>query len=254
MARMRGAWRLRGQSATAASSAAGLNGFCRLETAPSLVAMVRKSGRGAFIRIDRPPGDHDDRDQRPQMMNHPHGLEPVHSRHEDIEKQQVEIAGFELREALAAVAGGDHAMASAFEQQANGGLDRRIVIHDQYSCQNTPLRARAGIRSTAGCEFCRNPVLLQRFPRPGRSAGGYATLVNKHYIRPLSGRRPPEWGAPTACDSLRMQGTRGAQSVRYSGYRARIRASSLIVPDRWVRKCFWASSGSPAPIALAISL
>src|SRR4051812_3884640 len=32
------------QSVTAVSRAAGLNGFCRLETAPSLVAMVRKSG------------------------------------------------------------------------------------------------------------------------------------------------------------------------------------------------------------------
>src|SRR5450432_1427698 len=32
------------QPATAASSAAGLNGFCRLESAPSLVAIVRKSG------------------------------------------------------------------------------------------------------------------------------------------------------------------------------------------------------------------
>ena len=32
------------QPATAASSAAGLKGFCRLQTAPSLVAMVRKSG------------------------------------------------------------------------------------------------------------------------------------------------------------------------------------------------------------------
>src|SRR5712675_3444301 len=32
------------QPATAASRAAGLKGFCRLETAPSLLAMVRKSG------------------------------------------------------------------------------------------------------------------------------------------------------------------------------------------------------------------
>ena len=69
------------------------------------------------------------------LMNHPHGLEPVHSRHEDVEKQQVEIAGFEQREPFAAVAGGDHAVACAFEQQADGGLNRRIVIHDQYSCQ-----------------------------------------------------------------------------------------------------------------------
>ena len=31
-------------SVTAASRAAGLNGFCRLEIAPSFIAMVRKSG------------------------------------------------------------------------------------------------------------------------------------------------------------------------------------------------------------------
>ena len=34
------------QLATASSRAAGLNGFCRLEIAPSLVAMLRKSGAG----------------------------------------------------------------------------------------------------------------------------------------------------------------------------------------------------------------
>ena len=33
---------------------------------------------------------------------------------------------------LAAVAGGDHAVARAFQQQADGRLDRRVVIHDQY--------------------------------------------------------------------------------------------------------------------------
>ena len=43
------------QSATAASKAAGLNGFCRLETAPSLVAMARKSGPEAGFHVSGRP-------------------------------------------------------------------------------------------------------------------------------------------------------------------------------------------------------
>ena len=52
----------------------------------------------------------------------------------------------------------------------------------------------------------------------------------------------------------RGSGGWGLQLLRYSGYRARIAASSLSVPDRCVRRCFCASSGSPAPIAFAMSL
>ena len=73
-------------------------------------------------------------------MHQPHRLEPIHARHENVEKQQVEIAGLEQGDALSSVAGGDHAVAGPLQQKADGGLDRCIVIHDQYSCQlsNSP--------------------------------------------------------------------------------------------------------------------
>ncbi len=74
------------------------------------------------------------------MTDHPHGLEPVHARHEDVEEQEIEIAGLAQREPLASVAGGDHAMAGAFQQQAHGSLNGSIVIHDQNSCQSQVLR------------------------------------------------------------------------------------------------------------------
>ena len=46
---------------------------------------------------------------------------------------------------LAAVAGGDHAVAGALQQQADGHLDRHIVIHDQdsFAKSNLPLEARS---------------------------------------------------------------------------------------------------------------
>ena len=91
---------------------------------------------GVRLRRDRPAGDDDDRNLRPVLANHPHGFEPIHSRHEDVEEQQIEISGLAQCQALSAVVGSDHAMAGAFEQQADGHLDRRIVIHDQYSCQS----------------------------------------------------------------------------------------------------------------------
>ena len=48
-------WAASRQPATAASRSAGRNGFCRLETAPSLVAMVRESGEvSASDEIGRP--------------------------------------------------------------------------------------------------------------------------------------------------------------------------------------------------------
>ena len=115
-----------------------MNGFCRLEIAPSFIAMVRKSG--ARIRRDRFAGDHDDRNSRLALMHQPHRLESIHARHENVEKQQVEIAGLEQGDALSSVAGGDHAVAGPLQQKADGGLDRRVVIHDQYSCQYQILR------------------------------------------------------------------------------------------------------------------
>jgi hypothetical protein len=91
---------------------------------------------GVRLRRDRPAGDDDDRNLRPVLANHPHGFKSIHSRHEDVQEQQVEISGLAQCQALSPVVGSDHAMAGALEQQANGHLDRRIVIHDKYSCQS----------------------------------------------------------------------------------------------------------------------
>jgi len=50
--------------------------------------------------------------------------------------------GLAQAKSLAAIAGRDHAVAGAFQQQADGALNRHIVIHDQYSCQRKVLRRR----------------------------------------------------------------------------------------------------------------
>ena len=76
-------------------------------------------------------------------------FQPVHSRHEDIEKQQVEIAGFEGRQPLTAVAGGDHAVAGPFQQNPDGGLDGAIVVHDQDLRHSLDSRKQG---SMFGCE------------------------------------------------------------------------------------------------------
>lgn len=61
-------------------------------------------------------GDHNDRDRRMLQPDQPHRLKPVHAGHENIEKQQIEIAALQLIEAAAAVAGGDHLMAGPLQQ------------------------------------------------------------------------------------------------------------------------------------------
>src|SRR5882757_8729442 len=68
-------------------------------------AKLRGHGQevGARLRRHRLTGDDDDRRQRLLLMHHPHGFEPVHPGHEDVDKQQVEIAGLKLRQPLAAV-------------------------------------------------------------------------------------------------------------------------------------------------------
>ena len=65
------------------------------------------------------------------LPDQPHGLEPVHARHEDIEEQQVEILALELIQSAAAVIGGKDLMPGALQQQADDGLHRGIVVDDQ---------------------------------------------------------------------------------------------------------------------------
>ncbi len=64
-------------------------------------------------------------------MHPPHGFDAVHARHENIEKQQIEVAGLEHRQPLAAVVGHYRAMTGALEQKPDSRLDRSVVVHDQ---------------------------------------------------------------------------------------------------------------------------
>ena len=143
---------------TAASRAAGLNGFCRLETAPSLVAMVRKSGASPGSEDDRPPGDHDDRDQRPQLMNHPHGLKPVHSRHEDVEEQQIEILAsnnpspFRPSPAVTTLWPARSSNSRMVACTALSSSTISIFAKSRFS------GSRGESASTAGCEVCRKAL------------------------------------------------------------------------------------------------
>ena len=245
------------QSATAASSAAGLNGFCRLEIAPSLVAMVRKSGAGVRIRSDRPAGDDDDRNLRPLLANQPHGFESVHSRHEDIEKQQIEISGLDI---MPGPLRPSPAVTTLWPARSS---NRRTVAWTAASSSTTRIFAKvksspgsAGIRSTAGCEFCRIALLPQLLPRQERAGRRVKKPDKKTLLSACC--RADKYASARAARVIVAQAaqrrSRKDQLLRYSGYRARIRASSLSVPDRWVRRCFCASSGSPASIAFTISL
>ena len=58
-------------------------------------------------------------------------------------------------------------VAGAFQQQADGHLNRHVVIHDQYSCQGQVLRRRWNTH--ASCKSCRKLALPQPIPLHGCS-------------------------------------------------------------------------------------
>jgi hypothetical protein len=60
-----------------------------------------------------------------------HRLQPVHAGHEDVEKQEVELAGLEQCKSLVAVAGDGDVMTGPLQKQPDGDLHGRVVIHDQ---------------------------------------------------------------------------------------------------------------------------
>ena len=64
------------------------------------------------------------------LVNQPHGLEPVHARHENIEEQEVEASLLECRKPFAAVTGDDHAVPGALQQEPDRHLHRSIVVND----------------------------------------------------------------------------------------------------------------------------
>jgi hypothetical protein len=72
-----------------------------------------------------------DRCARLLLVNELHRLQPIHSRHEDIENQQVEISGFEHRKPLAAVAGDDNGVTGPLQHDPAGRLHGKVVVQDQ---------------------------------------------------------------------------------------------------------------------------
>src|ERR1700689_606813 len=93
-------------------------------------------------------------------MNQPHGFDAIHSRHEDIEKQQVEFSGLEYLKPLAAVGGDDDAVSGAFQQKPDGRLHGAVVVDDQDFCQGQP--SANTMASMFGCESAGSAA--QAFP------------------------------------------------------------------------------------------
>jgi hypothetical protein len=95
------------------------------------------------------------------LANHSHGLKSIHSRHEDVQEHQIEIAGLAQFQTLSSIVDGDYAMSGSLKEQADGHLDRRVVIHNQYPCQSKKFSAPCRIKSTVSCELRRIAVLPQ---------------------------------------------------------------------------------------------
>src|SRR6266540_6093474 len=93
---------------------------------------------GVGFRRDRPAGDDDDRKLRLLLANHPHGFKSVHSRHEDVEEQQIEIPGLAKCQALSAVTTLWPARSS----------NRRTVIRTAPSSSTTRILAK--VKSSPG--------------------------------------------------------------------------------------------------------
>jgi hypothetical protein len=73
-------------------------------------------------------------------MNEPHRFQPVHARHENIEQQQIEIAGLEDRQRLASIAGDDDAVPGPFQQKPDRRLDGDVIVDDQIVATADPPR------------------------------------------------------------------------------------------------------------------
>ncbi len=89
----------------------------------------------------------------------------VHSRHKNVEEQQIEISDLAQCQALSPVTGGDYIMPGALQQQTDDHLDRHIIIHDEYHRQIKRFSGPRWNQVTAGCKFCRIRVLPQLLQR-----------------------------------------------------------------------------------------
>src|SRR6266568_3360092 len=103
-------------------------------------------------------------------MDVAHGLQPIHARHEDIQAQEIEIAGFELCKSFAAIAGDVNTMASPFQQEPNCQLNGRIIVHYQ-NLGHEILSIEAESKTTASCKG----LLNSRVAASG-TEGGFCTF------------------------------------------------------------------------------
>jgi hypothetical protein len=103
-------------------------------------------------------------------MDVAHGLQPIHARHEDIQAQEIEIAGFELGKSLAAVGGDVNTMASPFQQEPNCQLNGWVIVHYQ-NLGHENLSNEAESKTTASCKG-----LLNSWIAASGTGGGFCTF------------------------------------------------------------------------------
>ena len=164
------------QPVTAASRSAGRNGFCRLEIAPSLVAMVRKSGAAsASEETGRPEmtmiGICGRCWRTIRMVSNP-SIPGMKMSRNNRSKSPLWHNARPFRPSSA--------VTTLWPARSS---NRRTVIWTAASSSTTSILAKVksspgpdGIKSTAGCEFCRIVVPLQRLMGRGRSVGVFERL------------------------------------------------------------------------------
>ena len=84
-------------------------------------------------------------------MNQPHRFKAVHSRHEDIDDEQIETSHFDELQAVATVIDGFDRVRRSLEQHLDRGKDRTVVIDDENARPRIP--RRSFVRSTQNYMF-----------------------------------------------------------------------------------------------------
>jgi len=189
--------------ATAARRSAGRNGFCRLETAPSLVAMVRKSGAASASGLTGRPemtmiGICGRCRRTIRMVSNP-SIPGMNISRNSRSKSPVSHNARPFRP-LSAVT-------TLWPARSRS---RRTVTWTAASSSTTSILAKVksspravGIRSTAGCDLCRIALLPQLFPWQERGGRRTGNRIRNPDIRMLPCRQ--------------MKGARVARVIRLFG-------------------------------------
>jgi len=110
---------------------AGLKGLRRQRVAPSLSAILRKSGLDASRLENAYPEIANQRYRGCAIVKYPDRFETAHAGHEDIDDHQIERRTVESDEAGGAAIAMATFEAIVPEPRLNGEADMRIVIHNQ---------------------------------------------------------------------------------------------------------------------------